>query len=167
MTRLMQPDVGTSRADFPGGTTEELWDSIQAILALPGDTRLFVGHDYGTDSRDEPEWEATVAEHRAGNRHVKDGTKPRGLDQAARCTRRDPAAARPHPGRAADQPARRPPARTRGRRPQLPEIPVNRSEDTCHGHDGDNSLSRMPAAASGLIPPEDAARAAAAGRPDP
>jgi glyoxylase-like metal-dependent hydrolase (beta-lactamase superfamily II) len=72
---LMQPDVGTSRADFPGGTTEELWDSIQAILALPEDTRLFVGHDYGTDSRDEPEWEATVGEHRANNRHVKDGTK--------------------------------------------------------------------------------------------
>ncbi len=72
---LMQPDVGTSRADFPGGTTEELWDSIQEILALPGDTRLFVGHDYGTDERDEPEWEATVAEHRARNRHVKDGTK--------------------------------------------------------------------------------------------
>ena len=72
---LMQPDVGTSRADFPGGTTEELWDSIKAILALPGDTRLFVGHDYGTDSRNEPEWEATVAEHRAANRHVKDGTK--------------------------------------------------------------------------------------------
>nr|WP_111301160.1 MBL fold metallo-hydrolase [Paracoccus saliphilus] len=72
---LMQPDVGTSRADFPGGTTEELWDSIQEILALPGETRLFVGHDYGTDERDEPQWEATVAEHRAGNRHVKDGTR--------------------------------------------------------------------------------------------
>ncbi|WP_304620158.1 MBL fold metallo-hydrolase [Paracoccus sediminilitoris] len=71
---LMQPDVGTSRADFPGGTTEELWDSIQAILALPGDTRLFVGHDYGSDTRNEPEWEATVAQHRAENRHVKDGT---------------------------------------------------------------------------------------------
>ncbi|WP_103332050.1 MBL fold metallo-hydrolase [Pseudotabrizicola formosa] len=72
---LMQPDVGTSRADFPGGTPEALWDSIEAILALPEDTRLFVGHDYGTDSRDEPDWEATVAEHRSRNRHVKDGTK--------------------------------------------------------------------------------------------
>ncbi len=72
---LMQPDVGTSRADFPGGDTEQLWDSIQAILALPKDTRLFVGHDYGTDDRDEPQWEATVAQHRAGNKHVKDGTR--------------------------------------------------------------------------------------------
>jgi len=72
---LMQPDAGTSRSDFPGGTTEELWDSIQDILALPGDTRLYIGHDYGTDERDEPRWEATVDEHRAHNIHVKDGTK--------------------------------------------------------------------------------------------
>lgn len=71
---LMQPDVGTSRADFPGGNSAELWDSIQAILALPGNTRLFVGHDYGAAGRDEPAWEATVAEHRARNNHVKDGT---------------------------------------------------------------------------------------------
>lgn len=72
---LMQPDVGTSRADFPGGNAEELWDSVQAILQLPGDTRLFVGHDYGTAGRDEPQWEATVALHRATNRHVRDGTR--------------------------------------------------------------------------------------------
>ncbi|WP_375688018.1 MBL fold metallo-hydrolase [Pseudooceanicola sp. LIPI14-2-Ac024] len=72
---LMQPDAGTSRADFPGGNTEELWDSIQDILALPGDTRVFVGHDYGTSERKEPQWEATVAEHKAANKHVKDGTK--------------------------------------------------------------------------------------------
>ncbi|WP_108502604.1 MBL fold metallo-hydrolase [Paracoccus indicus] len=71
---LMQPDVGTSRADFPGGDSGQLWDSIQAILALPDQTRLFVGHDYGTETRKEPEWEATVAQHRADNRHVRDGT---------------------------------------------------------------------------------------------
>ncbi|WP_323766800.1 MBL fold metallo-hydrolase [Marinovum sp.] len=71
---LMQPDIGTSRSDFPGGKTTELWDSIQEILALPGNTRLFVGHDYGGPDRDEPMWEATVAEHKANNKHVKDGT---------------------------------------------------------------------------------------------
>lgn len=71
---LMQPDVGTSRSDFPGGDTGELWESIQAILALPSETRLFIGHDYGAPGRDEPMWEATVAEHRAENKHVKDGT---------------------------------------------------------------------------------------------
>ena len=71
---LMYPDSGTSRADFPGGTAADLWDSIQAILALPAETRLFVGHDYGNDGRDEPRWEATVAEHKTENTHVKDGT---------------------------------------------------------------------------------------------
>ena len=72
---LMQPDAGTSRADFPGGDSGQLWASIQDILSLPGDTRLFVGHDYGTKDRDAPQWEATVARHRAENRHVRDGTR--------------------------------------------------------------------------------------------
>ncbi|SLN51491.1 Beta-lactamase hydrolase-like protein [Roseivivax jejudonensis] len=72
---LMHADVGTSRTDFPGGSAAMLWDSIQDILSLPGDTRLFVGHDYGGPDRDAPAWEATVAEHRANNPHVKDGTK--------------------------------------------------------------------------------------------
>ena len=72
---LMHPDAGTSRSDFPGGTTAELWDSIQAILALPGPTRLNVGHDYGTKERKEPRWEAMVDEHKAQNIHVKDGTE--------------------------------------------------------------------------------------------
>lgn len=72
---LMQPDVGTSRADFPGGDPEQLWDSIQDILALPPETRLFVGHDYGARDRDEPTWEAMVAEHKVRNRHVRDGTR--------------------------------------------------------------------------------------------
>ncbi|WP_134682464.1 MBL fold metallo-hydrolase [Paracoccus ravus] len=72
---LMQPDIGTSRADFPGGNAAELWESIQAILALPGDTRLFVGHDYGSATRREPQWEASVSEHLAHNVHVKAGTR--------------------------------------------------------------------------------------------
>lgn len=67
---LMHVDVGTARADFPGGSTEELWDSIQEILSLPENTRLFVGHDYGTDQRQAPACEATVAQHRAKNPHV-------------------------------------------------------------------------------------------------
>jgi glyoxylase-like metal-dependent hydrolase (beta-lactamase superfamily II) len=70
---LMVPDSGTSRADFPGGDAGELYRSIQAILALPGGTRLFVGHDYGKGGR-EPRWEASVAEQKASNIHVKDGT---------------------------------------------------------------------------------------------
>jgi glyoxylase-like metal-dependent hydrolase (beta-lactamase superfamily II) len=70
---LMVPDSGTSRADFPGGDAGELYRSIQAILALPAETRLFVGHDYGKGGR-EPQWEASVAEQKASNIHVKDGT---------------------------------------------------------------------------------------------
>jgi glyoxylase-like metal-dependent hydrolase (beta-lactamase superfamily II) len=69
---LMVPDSGSSRADFPGGNATTLFRSIQAILALPPQTRLFVGHDYCKDGR-APKWEATVAEHKASNIHVKDG----------------------------------------------------------------------------------------------
>ncbi|MBN8293188.1 MBL fold metallo-hydrolase [Rhodobacter sp. NTK016B] len=66
---LMMPESGSARADFPGGSTEELWHSIRTILDLPGDTRVFIGHDYG----DDPACMATVAEHRATNKHMKDG----------------------------------------------------------------------------------------------
>jgi len=69
---LMQPDSGTARADFPGGDAATLYRSIRAILALPDATRLFVGHDYCPGGR-APEWEASVAEHKAKNIHVKDG----------------------------------------------------------------------------------------------
>jgi glyoxylase-like metal-dependent hydrolase (beta-lactamase superfamily II) len=69
---LMFPDSGSSRADFPGGDAATLFRSIQAILALPAKTRLFVGHDYCKDGR-APQWEASVAEHKANNIHVKDG----------------------------------------------------------------------------------------------
>jgi len=70
---FMQPDVGTARADFPGGTAAQLYDSLMALLALPDDTRLFVGHDYGTDARDEPAWESTVARQRRDNAHIGGG----------------------------------------------------------------------------------------------
>lgn len=70
---FMHVDFGTARADFPGGSARELYRSLQRILDLPDETRLFVGHDYGTDERDEPAWEATVAEHRADNAHIGGG----------------------------------------------------------------------------------------------
>ena len=71
---FMQPDAGTARCDFPGGSAAQLYDSMMAILALPDDTRLFVGHDYGTDEREEPAWEATVAEQKRSNKHLGGGT---------------------------------------------------------------------------------------------
>ena len=70
---FMQPDAGTTRADFPGGSAHDLYRSLQAILALPDETRLFVGHDYGTDSRKDPAWESTVAEQRNHNKHIGGG----------------------------------------------------------------------------------------------
>jgi glyoxylase-like metal-dependent hydrolase (beta-lactamase superfamily II) len=67
---LMMPDSGSSRADFPGGSSKALYQSIQAILALPDSTRVFVGHDYAPDGRDAA-CEATVAEHKKSNIHFK------------------------------------------------------------------------------------------------
>ena len=69
---FMYPDSGTSRADFPGGSSKELWDSLQRILSLPDNTRLFVGHDYGKNGR-EVQWEATVAQHKESNVHLSGG----------------------------------------------------------------------------------------------
>ncbi|WP_245440719.1 MBL fold metallo-hydrolase [Mesorhizobium sanjuanii] len=66
---LFMPDSGSARADFPGGSAARLWRSIQDILALPDETRLFVGHDYRAGGR-EARWESTVAEQKAGNIHL-------------------------------------------------------------------------------------------------
>ena len=67
---LFMPDFGTARCDFPGGSSETLYNSIQKILALPDETRIFVGHDYKAPGRDEYAWETTVAEQKARNVHV-------------------------------------------------------------------------------------------------
>lgn len=66
---LFLPDSGTARADFPGGSASRLWRSIQEILALPDETRIFVGHDYQPGGR-EVRWESTVAEQKAANTHI-------------------------------------------------------------------------------------------------
>ncbi len=72
---FMHVDVGTARADFPGGSASELYQSLQRILDLPDQTRLFIGHDYPpVDDREDPAWEATVAEHRENNPHLGGGT---------------------------------------------------------------------------------------------
>jgi len=66
---LMMPDSGTSRADFPGADPHQLYATLQRILALPGDTALFVGHDYGRDGR-APACMSTVDAQRAHNIHL-------------------------------------------------------------------------------------------------
>jgi glyoxylase-like metal-dependent hydrolase (beta-lactamase superfamily II) len=66
---LFMPDGGSARADFPGGDAGELYDSIQKLLSLPDDMRLFMCHDYGPNGRD-IKWETTVGEEREYNIHV-------------------------------------------------------------------------------------------------
>ena len=72
---LFMPDYGTARADFPGGDARTLYRSIQKVLALPPETRIFVGHDYLPAGRDTFRWETTVAEERARNIHVGGGAQ--------------------------------------------------------------------------------------------
>lgn len=74
---LFMPDYGTARADFPGGDARTLHQSIQKILSLPPETRIFVGHDYLPESRNHVAWESTVAEQLVSNVHLD------GLDENA------------------------------------------------------------------------------------
>ncbi len=73
---IFMPDSGTARTDFPGGSAQTLWASIQRILALPDDTRLFTGHDYQSHGR-HARWESTVGEQKHANPHIA------GIDEAA------------------------------------------------------------------------------------
>lgn len=75
---LFMPDYGTARADFPGGDAATLYKSIQRVLALPGDTTLYLCHDYLPQGRDYYVWQTTVDEQRRRNVHVHDG-----IDQEA------------------------------------------------------------------------------------
>jgi glyoxylase-like metal-dependent hydrolase (beta-lactamase superfamily II) len=69
---LFMPDVGTARCDFPGGDASHLYQSVQRILALPENTRLFMCHDYPPEQR-QAEYQTTVAAQKAQNIHVHDG----------------------------------------------------------------------------------------------
>ena len=84
---LFMPDYGTARADFPGGDAATLYRSIQRILDLPPETRIFVGHDYLPENRSTFAWETTVAQQRAANVHVRNGIEE--ADFVARRTARD------------------------------------------------------------------------------
>jgi glyoxylase-like metal-dependent hydrolase (beta-lactamase superfamily II) len=90
---MFMPDYGTARADFPGGDARALYRSIQRILSLPPQTRLFMCHDYKAPNRDEYAWETTVAEQRAANVHVHEGITEE--EFVARRTARDATLAAP------------------------------------------------------------------------
>lgn len=70
---LFMPDYGTARTDFPGGDAQQLYQSIQRILALPGSTTLYMCHDYGTETRKTFACKTTVDEERRSNIHIKEG----------------------------------------------------------------------------------------------
>ena len=70
---LFAPDAGTARCDFPGGDAHTLYLSVQKVLALPGETRIFLCHDYKAPGRDHFQHETTVADQRANNIHVHEG----------------------------------------------------------------------------------------------
>lgn len=69
---MFMPDMGTGRCDFPGGSAEDMYDSVQKLYALPDATRMFVGHDYQPDGR-EVAWETTVAAQKADNIQIPAG----------------------------------------------------------------------------------------------
>jgi glyoxylase-like metal-dependent hydrolase (beta-lactamase superfamily II) len=74
---LFMPDVGSARADFPGGDAHQLYRSMRRLLSLPPETTMYVCHDYPPADRS-PQWQTTVAEQRASNIHAHDG-----IDEAA------------------------------------------------------------------------------------
>ncbi|WP_237884555.1 MBL fold metallo-hydrolase [Pseudomonas sp. PGPR40] len=83
---LFMPDVGTARCDFPGGNANQMFASIQKLLAFPASVRLYVCHDYPPTGR-APQCQSTVGEQRKSNIHIHDG-----IDEAtfvAMRTRRD------------------------------------------------------------------------------
>ncbi len=90
---LFMPDFGTARVDFPGGDAHQLFNSIQRLLTLPPETRLFMCHDYKAPGRDHYAWETTVAEQKASSVHVSDGV--RAEDFVAMRTERDAKLAAP------------------------------------------------------------------------
>ena len=69
---LFMPDLGSARADFPGGDARQLYASMRRLLELPPETAMYVCHDYPPASR-QPGWQTTVAQQRAHNIHVRDG----------------------------------------------------------------------------------------------
>ncbi len=71
---LFMPDFGTARCDFPGGDARQLYQSIQRLFALPNETRMFLCHDYETETRKTFAWETTVGAQKTNNIHVGHGT---------------------------------------------------------------------------------------------
>jgi glyoxylase-like metal-dependent hydrolase (beta-lactamase superfamily II) len=70
---LFNPDVGTARCDFPGGSADNLFDSGKKLLELPPHVKIWTGHDYPPPERHEAVPVMTVQEHKELNKHLRDG----------------------------------------------------------------------------------------------
>ena len=70
---IFMPDFGTARPDFPGGSAEDLYRSIQRLFELPDETRVVTAHDYKAPGRENFAWESTIGEQKARNVHVGNG----------------------------------------------------------------------------------------------
>lgn len=91
---LFMPDFGTARCDFPGGDAKVLYESIQRLFALPGETRLYLCHDYPTATRSDLMNETTVAEERRSNIHLGAGVPCEAFTDARRSRDRELSAPR-------------------------------------------------------------------------
>lgn len=91
---LFMPDYGTARTDFPGGDADQLYASIQKILALPGATNLYMCHDYGTPTRSDFACQTTVDQERAQNIHINDDIDQATFVEFRACRDKDLAAPR-------------------------------------------------------------------------
>ncbi|KAK3900197.1 beta-lactamase-like protein, partial [Staphylotrichum tortipilum] len=70
---LFHPTLGTARCDFPGGSAQALYHSVRKLMALPDQVKIWTGHDYPVEGERAPESWSSVGEHRAKNKHVRDG----------------------------------------------------------------------------------------------
>jgi glyoxylase-like metal-dependent hydrolase (beta-lactamase superfamily II) len=84
---MFMPDYGTARADFPGGDAHRLYRSIRRLMQLPGETRVFLCHDYKAPGRDRFVWQTTIGSERTSNVHVHEGVSEE--DFVAMRTKRD------------------------------------------------------------------------------
>jgi glyoxylase-like metal-dependent hydrolase (beta-lactamase superfamily II) len=128
---VFMPDSGTARADFPGGDARQLWRSIQRILQLPSETRLFTGHDYRPKGR-KARWESNVASQRMNNLHLKNSDEAKFVKLRTERDRSLPMPALILPALQVNLAGGRPPAQeTDGRR--YLKIPLNAFPHTSWG----------------------------------
>ncbi|MFV5191611.1 MULTISPECIES: MBL fold metallo-hydrolase [Acinetobacter] len=72
---LFMPDYGTARCDFPKGSADQLFDSIQKLYQLPEQTRVFLCHDYKPEGREEYICETSIQAQKQSNIHLNANTR--------------------------------------------------------------------------------------------